>query len=417
MTHPLRAAVEPFGFSGRLLEVASASFDAVQDAWAQRERSAMVVGAKVIRCFAQAGLHEGHLSGSTGYGYHDIGRQAYEALLAHTLDARAAIARIQLASGTHAIVASANALLGPSGRMLSVTGPPYDTLRLALVAPLATGKHNRYGEVALDDEGALDLPGIRTALKSAPEVVFVQRSRGYASRRALSIADIESIVRVVREQSPISTILVDNCYGEFVEPKEPTAVGAHVIVGSLIKNPGGGLAPAGAYIAGDAEIVERIASSVFAPGLGREVGPTLDTTRWLFAGLHRAPKVVAESLKILDFAAALFARLGYPVDPEAGDARYDTIQAIGLGEATLLQRFTEGLQQMLPINARARPEPGRVPGYDDPVIMAMGSFVSGSTMELSCDAPLRPPYEVYLQGGMDVTHGMIGVLGAAQALL
>lgn len=415
MSGALRRELESFGFSARLLDVAAASVDAVRDVWGERDRNAMIVGAKVIRCFAAAGLHEGHLSGSTGYGYNDLGRDAYESLLAKTLDAQAALARVQLASGTHAIVAATHALLGPKGRLLSATGSPYDTLRLSLTAPLE--KDRRYIEVALSGDGAPDLAGLRNALSAAPEVVFIQRSRGYAVRHALSIAGIAAIVRIVREQSPSSIVVVDNCYGEFVEPSEPGAVDADVAIGSLIKNPGGGLAPAGAYIAGRQEIVERIASSIFAPGLGRKVGPSLDTPRWLFAGLHRAPKVVGESLKILDFAAAVFSELGYEVDPVAGAPRFDTIQAIRLGDAARLRRFTEGLQKMLPVNSRARPEAGPVPGYDDPVIMAMGSFVSGSTMELSCDAPLRPPFEVYLQGGMDVTHGVIGVLGAAQALL
>ncbi|HXW51258.1 MAG TPA: methionine gamma-lyase family protein [Candidatus Acidoferrales bacterium] len=417
MTKELRRAFEPFGFPSRLLDVAEASFEEVQPAWLERDRTATIVGAKVINCFQTAGLHEGHLAGSTGYGYHDLGRETYEALLARTLDAQAAIARIQLASGTHAIVASVNALLGPTGTLVSATGQPYDTLRVALTVPLERARGNRYLEVAFSPDGSLDIPGLRSALGAAPDVVFVQRSRGYAARHALSIAEIAEIVRVVREQSPSSVVLVDNCYGEFVEPLEPSAVDADVVIGSLIKNPGGGLAPAGAYVAGKSEIVERIAGSIFSVGLARKVGPTLDATRWLFAGLHRAPKVVAESLKILDFAAALFTRLGYPVDPKAGAKRHDTIQAIRLGDAVALQRFTEGLQRMLPINSRARPEPGPVPGYDDPVIMGMGSFIAGSTMELSCDAPLRPPFEVYLQGGMDVTHGMIGVLSAAQALI
>lgn len=410
-------AVGPFGFAPDLIDTAEAALDRVAPAWAQRDALALLVGAKVLRCFAEVGLSESHLAGTTGYGYHDIARDAYEALLAKCMDAPAAFARLQLVSGTHAIVAAVNALLGTRGTLMSLTGAPYDTLRLALVQPLLDERSGseRYSEAAMLP-GGTDGYAIAHALKKLPDVVFIQRSRGYAPRPALSIADIEGLVRSVREHSPSSIIVVDNCYGEFVEAREPSAVGADVVIGSLIKNPGGGLAPAGAYILGSEQHVNSIADKIVAPGLGRKVGPTLDVARLLFAGLHRAPKVVAESLKIMDFAAALFEALGYPVDPKPGAPRYDIIQAIGLGDPQKLVAFTEGLQTLMPVNARARPEPGEVPGYDDPVIMAAGSFVGGSTMELSCDAPMRPPYAVYLQGGLDTTHGVIATMKAAQAL-
>ncbi len=420
MSSGFAQAVAPFGFAPDLVDMAQAALARVAPAWAQRDAEAMIVGAKVLRCFDEVQINESHLAGTTGYGYHDSAREAYEALLARCMDGPAAFARLQLVSGTHAIVAATNALLGPRGRLLSLTGPPYDTLRLALVKPLlevrAADGAERYAEVAMPPAGGLDFYAIAHALQKLPDVVFVQRSRGYASRAALSIAQIEELVRVVRAQSPSSIIVVDNCYGEFVEAREPSAVGADVVIGSLIKNPGGGLAPAGAYIVASEDHVNAIADAIVAPGLGRKVGPTLDTARLLFAGLHRAPKIVAESLKIMDFAAALFEALGYPVDPKAGEPRYDIIQAIGLGDPGKLVAFTQGLQTLMPVNARATPEPGAVPGYDDPVIMAAGSFIGGSTMELSCDAPMRPPYEVYLQGGMDTTHGVIATMRAAQAV-
>jgi len=412
-----REAVSPFGFAAKLVELAQEAFEEVGPAWAQRDAVAMVVSAKVLRCFGEIGLNDSHLAGTTGYGYHDSAREAYEAILARTMDAPAAFVRLHLVSGTHAIVAAVNALLGPSGRLCSLTGKPYDTLQLGLVQPLLderSGGAERYSEVALLDDGGFDDYAITHALQKLPDVIFVQRSRGYAPRPALSIDDIDTLIGKVRTHSPSSIVVVDNCYGEFVELREPSAVGADIVIGSLIKNPGGGLAPAGAYIAGNAALVDAIADKVFAPGLGRKVGPTLDTPRLLFAGLHRAPKVVAESLKIMDFAAALFSRLGYPVNPKAGAARYDIIQAIGLGNSAKLAAFSEGLQLMMPVNARAKPEPGPVPGYEDPVIMATGSFIGGSTMELSCDAPMRVPYEVYLQGGMDTTHGVIATMKAAE---
>jgi cystathionine beta-lyase family protein involved in aluminum resistance len=256
---------------------------------------------------------------------------------------------------------------------------------------------------------------VHDALRRAPDVVFVQRSRGYATRPSLSVKQIGRLIEIVREYAPGAYVVVDNCYGELVELEEPAAVGADVVVGSLIKNPGGGMASTGAYVAGRSEIIARIADRVFAPGLGAAVGPTLDTMRWAFAGLHRAPRAIAESLKTLDFAAALFARLGFEVDPPAGAPRTDIIEAIRLGTASRVIAFARGLQRLLPVNSAASPEPGPVPGYADPVIMAGGAFVTGSTLELSCDAPLREPYEVYLQGGLDVAHGVLATMNAAAA--
>jgi cystathionine beta-lyase family protein involved in aluminum resistance len=416
----LRDAVAAFEFPPDLIDHAQAAFDEVAPAWAQRDAAALAVGAKVMHCFAEVGLNESHFAGTTGYGYHDAGRETYEALLARAMDAPAAFVRLALVSGTHAIVAAVNALLGPTGKLCSLTGAPYDTLRCALVQPLLderSGGAERYTEVGLVADGGLDDYAITHALQKLPDVVFVQRSRGYAPRPAFSIDDIGALINTVKTHSPSSIVVVDNCYGEFVEVREPSSVGADVVIGSLIKNPGGGLAPAGAYIVGSESLVDAIADKIFAPGLGRKIGPTLDTSRLLFAGLHRAPNVVAQSLKIMDFAAALFSRLGYPVNPKPGAPRYDIIQAIGLGNPARLVAFTEGLQKMMPVNARARPEPGPVPGYEDPVIMAAGSFIGGSTMELSCDAPMRMPYEVYLQGGMDTTHGVIATMRAAQEVL
>jgi len=251
------------------------------------------------------------------------------------------------------------------------------------------------------------------ALDRAPDVVFVQRSRGYAVRPSLDIASIEWLVNTIRDRAPNALVVVDNCYGELVEEREPCAVGADAVVGSLIKNPGGGLAESGAYVAGKKDIVDCVAERVFAPGLGSAVGPTLGAIRSLLAGLHRAPRAVVESLKIMDFTAALFAELGYVVDPECGAARTDTIQALRLGSPKKLMAFARGLQRMLPVNARAMPVPGAVPGYADPVLMADGAFISGSTMELSCDAPVREPFEVYVQGGLDSSHGVLAAINAA----
>jgi len=275
-----REAMSAFGFPAELVEHAQAAFEEVAPAWVQRDAAAMLIGAKVMRCFAEVGLNASHLAGTTGYGYHDVARDAYETLLARTMDAPAAFVRLQLVSGTHAIVAAVNALLGKSGRLCSLTGRPYDTLQLALVQPLLDERSagERYTEVALLEGGGFDDYATTHALQKLPDVIFVQRSRGYAPRPALSIDDLDALIRKVRTHSPSSIVVVDNCYGEFVELREPTAVGADIVIGSLIKNPGGGLAPAGAYIAGNAALIDAIADKVFAPGLGRKVGCLLYTS-------------------------------------------------------------------------------------------------------------------------------------------
>jgi cystathionine beta-lyase family protein involved in aluminum resistance len=418
MRERLRAVAAHFDFTPRVVRAAEAALETAMPAWRERDARAFELSAKVIRAFMDAGLHEGHLAGTTGYGYHDRGREAYEALIARLMGADAALARLQLASGTQAIVVTLSTLLEAGGRLCSVTGRPYDTLHMALIDhPRSLASRGmKYDEVPWTEGAAPAAHDVAAALDRAPDVVFVQRSRGYAPRPSLDIEAIGEIVRAVRERAPHAAVVVDNCYGEFVELDEPCAVGADAVVGSLIKNPGGGMAVSGAYIAGRAELVEQVAERVFAPGLGAAIGPTLDTNRWFFAGLHRAPRAVAESLKTMDFAAALFAELGYSTEPTCGAPRTDIIQAIRLGSPEKLKAFALGLQRMLPVNSRATPEPGAVPGYAEPVLMADGAFVAGSTLELSCDAPMREPFEVYLQGGLDSAHGLLAALSAASAV-
>lgn len=418
MTDAVQKILAAFDFPPAIARAALAAVEEAAPAWQMRDENALLVSAKVVRAFAAAGLTDAHLQGTTGYGYHDFGRESYEAILAQVMDSESAFARPQLTSGTQAIVACIAALAGPDGAICSLTGRPYDTLALSLVDhPHALRAQARgYSEVRWAPGDGLDETAIRNALKQRPAVVFIQRSRGYAPRPSASIDEIARLVRIVRDACLGASVVVDNCYGELVELREPGAVGADASVGSLIKNPGGGMAPTGAYVAGSKTVVERVAERVFAPGLGAGIGPTLDSIRWMYAGLHRAPRTVAESLKIMDFAAALFHGLGYGVDPRAGAPRTDIIQAIRLGSSEKLKKFAMGLQRLLPVNARAVPEPAHVPGYADPVIMAGGAFVTGSTIELSCDAPLREPFEVYLQGGMDVAHGILAVTSAAAAL-
>jgi cystathionine beta-lyase family protein involved in aluminum resistance len=266
------------------------------------------------------------------------------------------------------------------------------------------------------EDGAVDRDALTRACKAGVDVVFVQRSRGYSPRRSLSAAECGAVAQTVKAVAPEAFVLVDNCYGELVEEREPTHYGVDAVMGSLIKNLGGGLAPGGGYVAGTAAVVERVAARHYAPGLGSALGPTYGFSRTLVQGLFQAPLVVGECLAGLDFAAALFAELGYGVDPLPGAARRDIVQAIRLGERGRLLAFARGLQRAMPLNARFAPEPGPVPGYPEPVVMSSGAFVGGATIELSCDAPLRPPFEVYLQGGSAREHVVLGVLQAADAL-
>jgi cystathionine beta-lyase family protein involved in aluminum resistance len=386
----------------------------------RRDPRATIVRAKVLRAFLDEGVAESDLAGTTGYGYDDAARERYESLLARVLRAERALARLSIVSGTHAIVAGLDALVPPGALLLAANGAPYDTLRHAIAtAPYSLASRGvRYEEVPRTPDGDTDLAALREAVRARrPAVVFVQRSRGYAVRRSLSIDAIADAVDAVRGAARDAIVLVDNCYGELVEEREPLEAGADVVAGSLIKNVGGGLAPAGGYLAGRADLLERIAARVFAPGIGAGLGPTLGFGRALVQGLFYAPLVVSEALRGLDFAAALFAELGFAADPAAGGARTDIVQAIRLGSRERVLAFARGLQRAMPVNARFAPEPGAVPGYAEPVVMSSGSFVGGATIELSCDAPLREPWEMYLQGGVTAEHAALGAVLAANAVL
>ncbi|HUA10078.1 MAG TPA: methionine gamma-lyase family protein [Candidatus Acidoferrales bacterium] len=378
------------------------------------------VKARVLRAFIDEGVNESDLAGTSGYGYDDAARERYESLLARIFGAQRVLARLSIVSGTHAIVAALAACAAPGQRLIVAAGRPYDTLRNAI----CDAEHSLvaqgvlYEEIALRDDGSLDLDAIAAAA-AAPDAgaIFVQRSRGYAARPSLDVAACARLVERVKAVTARVPILVDNCYGELVEEREPTHVGADLLMGSLIKNVGGSLAPGGGYVAGRADLVERVSARLYAPGLSGGLGPTFGFGRAFVQGLFVAPSVVESTLRGLDFAAALFAELGFEVDPQPGAARTDIVQAIRLGKPDLLLRFAAGLQAAMPLNARFRPEPGRVPGYVDPVVMSSGAFVGGATIELSCDAPLRSPFEVYLQGGIVAEHAMLGALLAAQAVV
>ena len=374
---------------------------------------------KVLRAFIDNGVRETHFTESTGYGYGDSGRDTLDSVFAQSMGAESALVRHSFACGTHTLTVALFGLLRPGDVMLSVTGEPYDTIQPTIGLHCKPGRGSlrdfgiEYREVALRD-GKPDPDAIREALrKEKIRLVYIQRSRGYTLRPSLSVAQIGEIVRITHECSD-AIVMVDNCYGEFVEQAEPLSVGADLIAGSLIKNPGGGLAKNGGYIAGRRDLVELCAYRMTSPGLGAEVGASLGLNRNLFMGLFHAPHVTGEALKTAVFAAALLSEMGYAVTPQFDEPRYDIIQAILLRRPETLIAFCRGLQSGSPVDSGAVPEPWDMPGYDSKVIMAAGAFILGSSIELSADAPLREPFAVWMQGGLNFHSGKIGVLLAAQ---
>ncbi len=375
---------------------------------------------KVLAAFRAHRVSDTMFAGTTGYGYDDHGRDTLEEIYADLFGTEAGLVRLGFVNGTHALSCALFGALEPGDVMLSVTSAPYDTL-LNTVTGECPGSMKRYGigyrQVDLKD-GRLDLQAIEQAA-AAPDVkmVFLQRSRGYAVRQTLSCAEIGEACEVVRRVNPNAVIMVDNCYGEFTEEVEPTQVGADMCAGSLIKNPGGGLAPTGGYIVGRKDLVERAAYRLTAPGIGGECGCTMGQNRLLYQGLFLAPHVTAQAIKTAVFCAKVMQLLGFTVDPAPEEPRYDIIQTIAFGAPDPLRRFCEGIQAGAPVDSFVTPEPWAMPGYDDPVIMAAGAFVQGASIELSADAPMREPYVCYMQGGLTYSSGKAGILLAAEKLI
>lgn len=397
---------------------------AARRAWeasaAEREEygeRAAVNQVRVTVAFTRSGLDEAALAGSRGYGYGDRGREGLERAWAEVFGAEAALVRPQVATGTQALALCLQALLRPGDGVVTWPGQVYDTLRGALAGLEEWGIGTRVAEV--DPEGDLEawLEALSASLEPRTRVVLVQRSRGYSLRRALTVGEIARAVEVVRGRLRRALVVVDNCYGEFVEEIEPCAVGADLCAGSLIKNPGGGLAPTGGYIAGRSELVRQVAERLYAPGQGAEVGPTGAWLGLAAQGFFLAPHAVGQALATVAFACRFFSDLGIDVRPRPGEKRGDIVQALVLGTPSRVRSFCRGLQQAGPVDARARPEPWEMPGYRDRVIMAGGTFVPGASLELGADAPLRPPYAVYLQGGTVTAHGVVGCVLAAARLL
>ena len=370
---------------------------------------------KMLSAFIKNGVSESHFAGSTGYGYDDRGREILECVFADAMGAEDALIRHNFVSGTHTLTVALFGILRPGDTVLCVTGTPYDTIQFTFGIKDAPGSLKEFGvkyeQVELKD-GQPDLESIKNRLKKEPvKMVYIQRSRGYSLRPSLFVSDIERIVKAVREIDKKAVIMVDNCYGEFVEKSEPLSVGADIIAGSLIKNPGGGIAPTGGYIAGKAELIELCANRLNAPGIGKELGATLGHSKDLFMGIFNAPHVTGEALKTAAFAAGIFSALGYSVTPEQKESRADIIQVIQLEEEKALIAFCKGMQKGAPIDSFVTPEPSDMPGYDCKVIMAAASI------ELSADAPLRKPYAVWMQGGLNFHSAGTGVLLAAQSML
>ncbi|MCL2568298.1 MAG: methionine gamma-lyase family protein [Oscillospiraceae bacterium] len=411
-----------FSFSERVRELEQAALARCGEAFARIDRIAEVNTQKVLEAFHRHRVSEGHFAETTGYGLGDRGRATLDALYADLFGGEAAFVRIGLVSGTHAITAALFGALRPGQTLLYVTGRPYDTLHGVIGL---TGDHHGsmkhygidYAQVDPSPAGTPDLAAIQIAAQNPTVgVVAIQRSRGYSTRKSLTIDEIAAVCAAVRAVNPAVPIFVDNCYGEFVETREPLEVGADLIAGSLIKNPGGGLAPSGGYIVGRADLVRAAANRATAPGLSGEYGATLGQTRLLYQGLFLAPHTVAQALKTAVFASAVMEGLGFEADPTPEEVRTDIVQMLRFDRAEELIRFCRGIQQGAPVDAYVTPEPGPMPGYDCPVIMAAGAFHQGSTIELSADAPLREPYCAFLQGGLTFPSGKLGVLAAAEML-
>lgn len=377
--------------------------------------------AKVLAAMQKNRVSAAHFAATTGYGYDDSGRDTLERVYADTFHTDAALVRPQLVCGTHALAVALSANLLPGDELLAVSGKPYDTLEEVIgirSSPCSLAEYGvSYRQIDLLNNSEFDLPAIRSALSERTRLVHIQRSKGYQTRSTLSVAQIAESISLIKSIAPHAAVLVDNCYGEFVESIEPSDVGADMTIGSLIKNPGGGLAPIGGYIAGTRACVERCAYRLSAPGLGQEVGANLGLLPALYQGFFLAPAVTAAALRGAVFAAAVYERLGFRVVPSAAEERHDIIQAIELGSEAAMRAFCKGVQQAAPVDSFATPIPAPMPGYDAPVIMAAGAFVQGSSIELSADGPVRPPYAVYFQGGLTWPHAKLGVLLSLQKML
>ena len=413
--------LEKFGISKKVLDFCLEQEKAIASSFAEIDRITEYNQYKVLAAMQKNRLSDVHFAATTGYGYNDLGRDTLEEIYADVFEAESALVRPQLISGTHALTVALAGNLRPGDELLSPVGAPYDTLQGVIGIRPEDGSLAEYGityrQVDLIGEDQFDYEGIRNAMNDKTKLVTIQRSKGYEWRKSFTVEEIGQLISFIKSIKPDVICMVDNCYGEFVETIEPSQVGADLVVGSLIKNPGGGLAPIGGYIVGKKEYVEHAANRLTAPGLGKEVGATLGVTPSLIQGLFQAPQVVNGSLKTALFAAKVYDALGFGVLPTPQEKRADIVQLIRFGAADKMISFCKGIQKAAPVDSYVVPEPWDMPGYDVPVIMAAGAFVQGSSIELSADGPIKPPYNVYMQGGLSWHHGKIGILVSLQTMV
>ena len=410
----LGISAETFEYGNQILEKLDSRFRKIDEIAEYNQL-------KVVKAMQDCQVSEACLLGTTGYGYNDLGRDTLEAVYAKVFHTEDALVRPQITCGTHALALALMSNLRPGDELLSPVGKPYDTLEEVIGIRPSRGSLAEYGvtyrQVDLLPDGGFDYEKIKKSVNNRTRLVTIQRSKGYQTRPTLSVARIGELISFIKGIKPDVICMVDNCYGEFVETIEPSDVGADMVVGSLIKNPGGGLAPIGGYIAGKKECVENAAFRLTSPGLGKEVGASLGVLKDFYQGLFLAPTVTASALKGAVFAANLYENLGYAVVPDGSESRHDIIQAITFGTPEGVIAFCQGIQAAASVDSHVTPEPWDMPGYDAPVIMAAGAFVSGSSIELSADGPIKPPYAVYFQGGLTWQHAKFGILKSLQALV
>ncbi len=417
----LETMYQSLGVSSQVLDFAKAVEDSLKDRFQAIDSRAEYNQLKVIRAMQESRVSDIHFAATTGYGYNDLGRDTLEEVFARVFQTESALVRPQLISGTHALHIALSGNLRPGDELLSPNGKPYDTLEEVIGIRESPGSLKEYGvsyrQVDLLPDGTFDFDNIAKAVNEKTKLMTIQRSKGYAARPTFSVEQIGEVIAFAKKIKPDLICMVDNCYGEFVETTEPTQAGADMAVGSLIKNPGGGLAPIGGYIAGRKDCVDRASFRLSAPGLGKEVGASLGLNQSLYQGLFLSPTVVAGALKGAIFAANIYEKLGFAVAPDSREERHDIIQAITFGTPEGVIAFCQGIQAAAPVDSFVTPEPWDMPGYDSPVIMAAGAFVQGSSIELSSDAPIKPPYAVYFQGGLTWYHAKLGILKSLQKLV
>ena len=412
---------EKMGISKEVLEFSNKILDDLKERFERIDDVSEYNQMKVLHAMQKNQVSEMHLETSSGYGYTDLGRDTLEAVYADVFHTEDALVRTQIACGTHALNIALSGNLRPGDELLSVSGKPYDTLEEVIGIRPSRGSLAEYGvtynQVDLLEDGAFDYEGIKNAINDKTKLIAIQRSKGYLTRPTLSVQAIGNVIKFIKSINKEIKVMVDNCYGEFVDIVEPSDFGADMIVGSLIKNPGGGLAPIGGYIAGTKECVENAAFRLTTPGLGKEVGASLGVNKSFYQGLFMAPTVTAGALKGAIFAANVYEKLGYKVVPNSTEERHDIIQAVTFGTPEGVIEFCKGIQAAAPVDSHVEPEPWAMPGYDAPVIMAAGAFVSGSSIELSADGPIKTPYNVYFQGGLTWYHAKVGIMMSLQKLI